>query len=145
MINIFAYGMLVAGPHSNTGFYFVYPMYIFAVDNAFFVIGTWQTIYFLLYFYEMTINEVFDEYWYSLITRSSMFVYVAHDFWQTAIISSFVYRNVTTYSKADEVVKEGWLPVFWALFVTLVGSEFLCIWSFLLFEKCFSRKKKDSN
>ena len=143
MINIFTYGMFVAGPHSNTGFYFVYPMYIFAVDNTFFVIGTWQTIYTLLYIYEMQINAVFDEKWYSLITRSSMFVYIAHDFWQTVIISSFVYRNVSTYNEDKVMVKYGGLPIFWALVITFVGSECLVMANFILFEKCMNSKKKE--
>jgi hypothetical protein len=41
MINIFSYGIFMAGPHSNTGFYFVYPLYIYPIDNTLFVIGTW--------------------------------------------------------------------------------------------------------
>jgi len=142
MVNIFTYGLFVAGHHSNTGFYFVYPMYIYAVDNAFFVIGTWQTIYALLYIYEMQINDVFNEKWYSLVTRSSMFVYIAHDFWQTAIISSLVYNNVSTYNKEKVLVKEGGLPIFWALFIVFIGSECLVIANFLLFEKCMKSKKK---
>ena len=145
MVNIFTYGLFVAGQHSNTGFYFVYPMYIYAVDNAFFVIGTWQTIYALLYIYEMQINDVFNEKWYSLVTRSSMFVYIAHDFWQTAIISSLVYNNVSTYNKEKVLVKEGGLPIFWALFIVFIGSEFLVIANFLLFEKCMKSKKKQES
>ena len=90
----------------------------------------------------MQINDVFDEYWYSLITRSSMFVYVAHDFWQTAIISSFVYPHVTTYNEEAQVVKTGWLSVFWALLITLVGSEVFVICNFLMFEKCMNSRKK---
>lgn len=71
-----------------------------------------------------------------------MFVYVAHDFWQTTIISSFVFKNVTTYSREDEVIKQGWLPIPWALFITLVGSEVFVVLNFLLFEKCLKSKKK---
>ena len=79
--NTCLYGLLLPGNKQDTGFLFVYPIYMNFWDNVLFVIGSWQCLYCIMWFYENQINQKFDPKIYNLVNRSSMFCYVAHDFW----------------------------------------------------------------
>lgn len=128
MGNLLLYGALLPGNHSELAFITLYPVYMTFHLNTLHVLGSWQLIYGLLWLYKTELDKPFNKYVFQVVASSSMWVYVTHDFFQSAVITYIVIPTGLTY----------W-PAF---FITIVINEFCCILSYIGLVKLFSKKKK---
>jgi hypothetical protein len=131
------YGVLLPGITENTGFLFVYPIYLTFWDNTLFVFGTWLCVYVILWFFQEQMNSKFDRDIYSLVNRSSMYCYIAHDFWQTIAISGLL-PVTARYGEGGNVEQNG-LGFAGLFIITLIFSEVMCILSYLFLEKLIKK------
>ena len=87
---IFAYGCLMPGNQSDRAFLFTYPIYMTFHLNTLHVLGTWQVVYWILYLYKCELNQLFDKAFFQLINGSSLWCYIAHDLFQSALITYLI-------------------------------------------------------
>ena len=75
--------------HSDTGFLFYYPIYFGYLYQSFYVVGTWQWVYVLVWIMKEIANQKFKG--YDLIVGSSMWAYMSHYFF-IVIAANYIVR-----------------------------------------------------
>ena len=125
---LFAYGVLMPGNQSDRAFLFTFPIYMNFKLNILHVLGTWQVVYWILYLYKCELNQVFDPYIFKVVNNSSLWFYIAHDFFQSAAITYIVLPMELDY----------WT----GFFIVFVLCEVGCLASFLCLAKILGGKRK---
>ena len=77
---LIAYGILHPGNQMDRAFLFTYPIYMDFHLNTLHVLGSWQVVYWILYLYKCELNQQFDKDVFKLVNNSSLWCYIAHDF-----------------------------------------------------------------
>ena len=77
----------VSQPYSSldVGFMFFYPIYDDTRIQSLFTSGSWLGVFFLCWLLESELNKTFNKKVFKIVVNSSMYTYLAHDFFITVV------------------------------------------------------------
>lgn len=91
-VNYIIYSITCPTNHSDVGFLFNYPIYANFTYQVFYVLGSWQWTYWILWTLESTSNKKFNDKVYDLIVGATLWAYVCH-YLIIVLVSNYIVRK----------------------------------------------------
>lgn len=84
------YGFLLPGNHSEVASEYVFPIYKGMHLNILFILGSWLSLYAILWWIKTETNKEFDEKIFKLVSESSLWCYISHTLFDNFFLTFFI-------------------------------------------------------